>query len=143
MIPRLATRFQSGDKLTRNEVGFATQGVGIRPKSRDLNCTRLGKKLVTDYFKIGQNPPKTVGQLFATILFSFQRDQRISKWTRITELGLKIPRSARTVRVRFPPSAPCFPAFPMASAWPRPFIMWRTKLQPFTFPWLLRAVPQR
>jgi len=69
---------------------------------------RLGKKLVTDYFKIGQNPLKTVGQLFATNLFSFQRDQRISKRTRITELGLKIPRSARDCAVRFPPSAPFF-----------------------------------
>ena len=67
---------------------------------------QLGKNLVTNYFKSGENLLKVVGRLLTINLLSFKGIQRISKWTRIAELGLKIPRSARTVRVRFPPSAP-------------------------------------
>src|ERR1019366_2824692 len=38
--------------------------------------------------------------------------------------GLKIPRSARTVRVRFPPSAPFFPFYPVAAADGLPLARW-------------------
>ena len=54
---------------------------GGAPRGQSCGKARLGKKLVTNCFKIGQNPLKTVERLFATNLFSFQWIQRISKWT--------------------------------------------------------------
>ena len=70
---------------------------------------KLGKKLVTKHFKIGQNPLKDVGRLLNNISLSFKWIQRISKQTRMAEMGLKIPCPSRDVPVRFRPSAPFFP----------------------------------